>query len=67
MSDESNLSAKVDGKFLVIRIKMNQKPEPSSTGKTLVVASTRGNKELQVKVQGQPVICGLNCYIYPPE
>lgn len=33
-------------------------------GKTLVVASTRGNKETDVKVNGQPVILGINAYIY---
>lgn len=47
---------------LVIRIPM-QEPRPSSSGKTLVVASTNGNKTTEVTVQGQPVIIGLNAYI----
>ena len=48
---------------LVIRIPM-QKPAPSASGKTLVVASTRGNKETEVQVNGKNVIVGLNAYIY---
>jgi len=52
----------IEGKELVIRIPM-QEPRPSSSGKTLVVASTNGNKTTDVQVQGQPVIIGLNAYI----
>ena len=52
-----------DGK-LVITIDM-QDPEPSASGKTLVVASTHGNMNSGVKVQGKDVIIGLNAYIKP--
>lgn len=52
----------IEGKELVIRIPM-QEPKPSSSGKTLVVASTSGNKTTDVQVQGQNVIIGLNAYI----
>jgi len=52
----------IEGKELVIRIPM-QEPRPSSSGKTLVVASTNGNKTTDVQVQGQNVIIGLNAYI----
>jgi hypothetical protein len=48
---------------LVIRIPMNKTPEPSSTGKTLSVASSHGNRETEVKVNGKPVIVGINAYI----
>lgn len=51
----------IDGN-LVITIPM-QEPTPSASGKTLVVATTSGNKETEVKVQGRPVIIGLNAYI----
>ena len=47
---------------LVITIPM-QKPTPSASGKTLVVASSRGNKATGVLVDGKPVIVGLNAYI----
>ena len=38
-------------------------PTPSASGKTLVVASTRGNMATAAQVNGQPVIIGLNAYI----
>jgi len=37
-------SAQIVGDELVLRIPMNAKPEKSASGKTLVVASTYGNK-----------------------
>jgi len=40
-------------------------PTPSASGKTLVVASTRGNMVTTVKVNDKPVIIRLNAYIKP--
>jgi hypothetical protein len=42
-----------------------EEPKPSSSGKTLVVASTRGNVVTEVLVDGKPVTIGLNAYIKP--
>ncbi len=47
---------------LCVEIDM-QKPEPSASGKTLVVASTKGNVVTTVLVDGKPVTIGLNAYI----
>jgi hypothetical protein len=47
---------------LVITIPM-QTPTPSSTGKTLVVASSHGNTVTSATVNGKPVTVGLNAYI----
>jgi hypothetical protein len=58
------MSAAVEGEFLVIRVPMNAKPTISSTGKTLVVASSHGNKETEVVVEGKPVYVGVNAYIH---
>jgi hypothetical protein len=44
---------------------LQQKPTPSASGKTLVVASTRGNAVTDVLVDGKPVTIGLNAYIKP--
>ncbi len=52
-----------DGK-LVIEIDL-QEPTPSSSGKTLVVASTHGNMVTNAMINGKPVIIGLNAYIKP--
>ncbi|NQW48695.1 MAG: hypothetical protein HQ464_13120 [Planctomycetes bacterium] len=42
---------------------MNAKPEKSASGKTLVVASTYGNKETDCVVDGKKVVVGVNAYI----
>lgn len=57
------LTAAIEGGYLVIRVPMNSKPVPSSTGKTLVVASSHGNKQTDVEIDGKPVIVGVNAYI----
>ncbi len=40
-------------------------PRPSATGKTLTVASTKGNQPTEARVNGLPVIVGINAYIKP--
>ena len=40
-----------------------QDPTPSASGKTLVVASSRGNKVLDLQVDGKNVTVGVNAYI----
>jgi hypothetical protein len=47
---------------LIIAVPL-QAPRRSASGKTLVVASTHGNKTTEVQVQGKPVTIGLNAYI----
>lgn len=58
-----SFSCRIEGNELVIRVPMNDKPERSTSGKTLVVASTRGNKETDCLVNGKKVIVGVNAYI----
>ena len=38
-------------------------PVTSTSGKTLVVASTHGNKVTEAQVNGKNVVVGLNAYI----
>jgi hypothetical protein len=61
------MTAKIEGQELVIRIPMNPQPELSATGKTLVVASSHGNKPTDVIVNGLPVVIGVNAYIKPAK
>jgi hypothetical protein len=51
---------------LVIRLPLNKPPVPSASGKTLVVASTRGNQRTNAVIDGQPVIIGVNAYVAKP-
>lgn len=48
---------------LVITIPISQDPQPSASGKTLIVASSGGNKETTCLVNGKPIVVGLNAYI----
>jgi len=52
----------IKGNELIITVEM-QKPTPSASGKTLVVASSRGNQVTTAMVDGKPVVVGLNAYI----
>ena len=56
-------SAQIGGGETILGIHLNAKPEKSSSGKTLVVASTYGNKETDCVVDGKKVIVGVNAYI----
>ena len=58
------MEAKIEGQTLVIRIAL-ETPTRSASGKTLVVASSRGNRETTAEVQGKKIIIGLNAYIRP--
>lgn len=57
-----SMKAEIKGKELIITIEM-QKPTPSASGKTLVVASSHGNQMTTAMIDGKPVIVGLNAYI----
>jgi len=58
------MKATITGKKLTIEIDL-QDPRPSSSGKSLVVATTGGNQTTTATVNGKPVIIGLNAYIKP--
>jgi hypothetical protein len=57
------MTAKIVGNKLVIEIPLNAVPVVSSTGKTLVVASSHGNKVTDAQINGKHVVVGLNAYI----
>lgn len=54
-----NISYEMDGDVLVIRIDTTKDFGPSNSGKTIIIASTEGNKSIG------DVRLGLNCYKYP--
>ena len=59
------MSATIENGHLIIRLPL-QTPRPSSTGKTLVVATTGGNQTMPTAVvNGKPVTIGVNAYIKP--
>jgi len=57
------MHATIENGELVVRIPVNDPPSPSKSGKTLIVASSGGNRATAAVVDGQPVVIGLNAYI----
>ena len=56
------MNVEIKDNKLLIEIDL-EKPTPSSSGKTLILASTHGNTVTTAEVDGKPVIIGLNAYI----
>ncbi len=56
------LKVEIKDNKLFIEIDL-EKSTPSSSGKTLVVATTHGNIVTAAEVDGKPVTIGLNAYI----
>lgn len=42
-----------------------QEPERSASGKTMVIATTRGNQTTEARFQGRPITVGVNAYYKP--
>ena len=54
------MKVEIRDNMLCIEIDL-EKPTPSASGKTLVVASTRGNAVTEATVDGKPLTIGLKC------
>jgi len=52
-----------DGKSLIVELPLYNEPKMSSSGKTKIVASSRGNRSTKVLIDGKPVVVGANAYI----
>ncbi|MDE3111784.1 MAG: hypothetical protein KGK34_02475 [Chloroflexota bacterium] len=52
-----------EGDTLVIRIPI-EAAKPSTSDKTLVVASTHGNQRAEIQIDGEDVFIGVNAYVY---
>ena len=56
------METKIENGNLVVTIPLKS-PRPSTSGKTLIVASTGGNVVTQATIDGKPVVEGLNAFI----
>ena len=54
-----NVEMSVDGKTLVIKVDLTKEFGPSSSGKTIIIASTEGNQSVP---DNDGVKIGLNVY-----
>ena len=59
-----SMTVEIKNNKLCIEIDL-EKPTPSASGKTLVLASTHGNTVTAAEVNGKPITIGLNAYIKP--
>lgn len=57
------MQATIKNGKLIIELELEKTPQPSASGKTLVVASTHGNQVTSLIIEGQPVVIGVNAYI----
>jgi hypothetical protein len=60
------MKATIKDNVLILEIPL-QTPRPSASGKTLTVASSKGNQPTAATINGLPVIVGVNAYIKPEE
>lgn len=56
------MQVQIKGNDLVITIPFNKKGKASASGKSLVHATTQGNKETEVEVNGKTLVIGVNAY-----
>jgi hypothetical protein len=61
------VSLSKDNKSIIIELPLITPPRASTSGKTLLVATTAGNKESEVEVNGKHVHVGCNAYIYATD
>ena len=58
------MNARIKNGILSIELEV-EKPQPSSTGKTLLIASTWGAKRTTALFNGKPVSIVANAFVYP--
>jgi len=57
------VTATIDGDYLVIRLPLQKPPKLSASGKNFTVASSFGNKTTEAEVNGKKVTVGVNAYV----
>ena len=61
------MKVETKGKKLCIEIDMEDPPKLSASGKSYVIASTRGNIETEAEYDGHSIVIGLNAYYFPED
>ena len=57
----------LQGNKLIIELEIEETPSLSSSGKTLSLASSKGNHKTGLRHEGQEIIVGVNAYCYLPK
>ncbi|MHA1311035.1 MAG: hypothetical protein ACTSQO_08905 [Candidatus Helarchaeota archaeon] len=61
-----NIEYEVNGDTLILKIDLSKELGESKSGKSIVIASTHGNKRIK-EYEKKDVMLGLNCYIPKPK
>ncbi|MEM1026650.1 MAG: hypothetical protein AAGJ38_01040 [Planctomycetota bacterium] len=61
------MKAEIKDGRLILSLPLLDPPEPSRSGKTKIVASSRGVQKTTAQVDGRPVITNVVAYIKPPK
>ena len=67
---EDSIEMEVHDGILTLKIDTNENIGPSASGKTIMIASSGGNKKINVgdEASGDDfIMLGLNLYRYPPK
>ena len=64
-----SIDMELDEGILTLRIDVTKDIGPSASGKTIMVASSGGNKKVNIGTEGNEdsIMLGLNIYRYPPK
>jgi hypothetical protein len=69
MAEDQGVKASIDGNELVLRLPLKQPYQPSSSGKTMVVATSHGPvpTNLQVETESGPktIVAVISAYFNP--
>lgn len=57
------MEVKLENGMIVIRMPISDPPVASGSGKSLVLASTRGNVKTTTVYKGKPITVGINAYV----
>lgn len=67
-AEAMGITAKVDPKAKTLTLVLPlETPKASKSGKTLIVAGTKGAAQANVQVNGKDLILNLNAYIYATD
>lgn len=57
------LEAKIEDGHLLLKIPLKKEPVKSTSGKSVVIASTHGNQKTECRLNGQVITVGVNAFI----
>ena len=60
---EPTVKINKEKKTMTITLPLESEPTPSKSGKSLTVASTRGNQRTDTKVDGKNLTVSVNAYV----